>query len=228
MDIYIIGGLIILLGLFLRSYTQEKGKLKALKSENKSLVDETEKIKSQYSKELEELKKDHQLDITKRKYLYESKREQYVSFFQLLDQFTKENSSKAQEKMIPIVENFLNDFLIAQNQEEQFKAVTAMSTEMQKITFEASQDLIKIKQQTNTIRLIADQKIIEKLDILNLAFDKSIEDSNKTLSDLPALIINNDQIKIQENQKMLENSGMYVKKNSDELIALMREDLNKI
>lgn len=228
METYIIVGLIILSGLFFRSYAQEKGKLKALKSENKSLVDETEKIKSLYSKELEELKKDHQLDISKRKYKYESKRDQYVSFFQLLDQFTKDNSIKVQEKLTPIIEVFLTDYLNAQDQETQTKTVIKFSTEIQKFTFEGSQDLIKIKQQTNTIRIIASDKVIEKLDLLNLAFEKTIEDSNKTMNDLPMLMLNNDQQKMKENQNQLEESGKLVKKYNDELIALMRKELNEI
>lgn len=228
METYLIGIIIAISALYIKTYTQEKAKIDALKSENKKLIDQTEKIKSKYSKELEELKKEHQLDITKRKYLYESKRDEYVSFFQLLDQFTKDNTVKAQDKMMPIIQNFSNDYLNAQSHEEQINAVTTMSKHMQLITFEASQDLIKIKQQTNTIRLIANPKIIEKLDILNLAFDKSIKDSNQSLNDLPRLIMNNDQVKIQENQKMLEESGNYVKINSDELIALMREDLKEI
>lgn len=80
-------------GLFLlviRSYFTEKGKLKAQISENKKLTEQVEKIKSKYNKELEEIKKEHQLDISKRKYQYESKKEQCINFFKLLDEFSNE------------------------------------------------------------------------------------------------------------------------------------------
>ncbi|MBL0738501.1 hypothetical protein JI750_16520 [Flavobacterium sp. GN10] len=228
MEIYLIGIIITISGLYFKTYIQEKAKIDALKSENKKLIEQAEKIKSKYSKELEELKKEHQLEISKRRYKYESKRDQYVSFFQFLDQFTKDNTTKSQEKMTLIVNNFMTEFLNAQDHEGQMKAITTMSNEMQKLTFEASKDLIRIKQETNTIRLIASEKVIQKLDMLNLAFDKTIADSNKTLNDLPLLIMNDDKHSINENQRQLEESGKTVKKYNDELIALMREELDEI
>lgn len=228
MELYLVGTIIALLMLFAKTYIQEKAKITALKSENKKLIDQGEKIKSKYSKELEELKKEHQLDISKRKYKYESKRDQYVSFFQLLDQFTKDNSTKVSEKLTPLLEEFSTNYLNAQDQENQTRAITKFSTEIQKFTFEGSQDLLKIKQQTNTIRIIASDKVIEKLDMLSLAFEKTIEQSNMTMNDLPALMLNNDQQKMQENQRQLEESGKLVKKYNDELIDLMRQELDEI
>ncbi|MHC0443241.1 hypothetical protein [Flavobacterium sp. 3-210] len=228
MEIYLIGVIIAISALYIKTYIQEKAKIDALKSENKKLIEQAEKIKSKYSKELEELKKEHQLEISKRRYKYESKRDQYVSFFQFLDQFTKDNTTKSQNKMTLIINDFMTDFLNAQDHEHQMKAITTMSNEMQKLTFEASKDLVRIKQETNTIRLIASEKVIQKLDMLNLAFDKTLADSNKTLNDLPSLIMNDDKHSINENQRQLEESGKIVKKYNDELIALMREELDEI
>jgi hypothetical protein len=228
MEIYLIGVIMALSALYIKTYIQEKAKIDALKSENKKLIGQAEKIKSKYSKELEELKKEHQLDITKRKYKYESKRDQYVSFFQLLDQFTKDNSIKVNERLTPLLEEFLTNYLNAPDQETQTKAITKFSTEIQKFTFEGSQDLMKIKQQTNTIRMTASDKVIKKLDMLSLAFENTIEDSNKTMNDLPMLMLHNDQQKMQENQSKLEESGKLVKKYNDELIALMRQELDEI
>jgi len=60
--IYIVLGFIGLLALYIRSFVQESAKISALKRKNKELVEETESIK-----------KNHQLDIEKRKYQYERK-----------------------------------------------------------------------------------------------------------------------------------------------------------
>lgn len=228
MEIYLIGLSATFAILYLKTYIQEKAKIDALKLENKKLIDQTEKIKSKYSKELEELKKEHQLDIAKRKYKYESKRDQYVSFFQLLDQFTKDNSIKVNERLTPLIGEFSTNYLNAPDQEAQTTAITKFSTEIQKFTFEGSQDLMKIKQQTNTIRMTASDKVIKKLDMLNLAFEKTIEQSNKTMNDLPTLMLHNDQQNMQENQIKLEECGKLVKKYNDELIALMRQELDEI
>lgn len=80
------------------------------------MISETEKIKSEYNRELENLKKEHQLDISKRKYQYESKKETYFKFFQLIDQFTRENNVKNQENLIPILDEFNRNYLYAASQ----------------------------------------------------------------------------------------------------------------
>lgn len=223
-----------ILGLFiiaLKSYFTEKGKLKAQISENKKLVEQTEKIKSKFSKELEELKKEHQLDISKRRYQYESKKEQYIKFFKLLDEFSNENNLKTQEKFLPILEEFNRNYLKATSlnkKKDESNTISVFSKKIQKLMFDSNQDLIRIKQETNTIRIIASDEIIKKLDLLTLAYDKSMEVANKSLNGLLPLMLSNNQIKMQENQRDIEIAGMVIKNITDEIIELMRKELNEI
>lgn len=223
-----------ILGLFiiaLKSYFTEKGKLKAQISENKKLVEQTEKIKSKFSKELEELKKEHQLDISKRRYQYESKKEQYIKFFKLLDEFSNENNLKTQEKFLPILEEFNRNYLKSNSlnkKKDETNAISVFSKKIQKLMFDSNQDLIRIKQETNTIRIIASDEIIKKLDLLTLAYDKSMEVANKSINELLPLMLSNNQTKMQDNQRDIEIAGMFIKKITDEIIELMRKELNEI
>ena len=221
----------ILLIWFSKSYFQERGKLKALRAENKILVEQTESIKSRFNRELEELKKDHQLEISKRRYKYESKKEQYINFFKLLDQFTKENNSKTQERLIPILEEFNSNYLNATLQndtEKESAAITQFSLKMQKILFDANEDLMKIKQETSTIRLIASADVRKKLNSLDSAYDHCMEVSNKMMSDLPKNLLMNNQEQLASDQKNLEVVGLTVKDLTEELIELMRRELDEI
>ena len=223
-----------ILGLFiiaLKSYFTEKGKLKAQISENKKLVAQTEKIKSKFSKELEELKKEHQLDISKRRYQYESKKEQYIKFFKLLDEFSNENNFKTQENFLPILDEFNRNYLKAislNNKKNETNAISVFSKKIQKLMFDSNQDLIRIKQETNTIRIIASDEILKKLDLLTLAYDKSMEAANKSMNELLPLMLSNNQIKMQDNQRDIEIAGMIIKNITDEIIELMRKELNEI
>ncbi|WP_378187503.1 hypothetical protein ACE939_04060 [Aquimarina sp. W85] len=218
--IYIVGGFITLLILYLRSFFQESGKIAALKLRNKELVEETESIK-----------KNHQLDIEKRKYQYESKKEQYVNFFKLIDKFTREANKSTQEKLMPILDEFNKNYLNAasqNNKRNETKAVTVMSKKMQKLAFEANEDLIKIKQETNTIKLIASDEILNKLNLMELAYDKNMEKSNKMMSDLPRQMMINDQEGMKRNQREIEVSGLVIQGIKDDIIKLMRKELNEI
>jgi len=218
--IYIIIGFIGILILYIRSYTQESAKISALKRRNKELVEETESIK-----------KEHQLDIERRKYQYESKKEQYLEFFKLIDKFTREANKSTQEQLLPILDEFNKNFLNAasqNNKKNENKAVTVMSKKIQKLMFDTNEDLLKLKQETNTIKLIASDEILEKLNLMELAYDRNTEKSNKMMSDLPRQMMMNDQNGIKRSQRNIEVSGLVIQGIKEDIIKLMRKELREI
>ena len=218
--IYIVltfGGLLVL---YIKTYVTEKAKIKALKSENKKLVEETERIK-----------KDFQLEVSRRKYQYESKKEQYINFFKLLDQFTNEANKSTQEKLLPILDEFNRNFLNASNRNDkkgETNATTVMSKKMQQLMFDANESLIRIKQETNTIRLIASNNIIEKLNSLEYAYDQNMDMATKMMHDLTIQVMINDQVGMENNQQKIAISAKVIKDIKDEIIELMRRELNEI
>jgi hypothetical protein len=132
---------------------------------------------------------------------------------------------------MPILDEFNRNYLHAasqNNKKAETNAVTVMSKKIQKLTFDASQDLIKIKQETNTIRLIASDEILRKLDVLNLAYDKSMEVSNQMMSSLPSLMLTNNQEQMKADQREIEISAMVINRIRDQIIELMRAELNEI
>ena len=217
---YIVFGFISLLILYVRSFIQESGKISALRKRNKELVEETESMK-----------KEHQLDISKRKYQYESKKEQYLKFYRLIDSFTSEANISMQEKLIPILNTFYADFLNASTLNidgAENKAITEMSSKMQKISFDSIAELTKLRQETNTIKVIASTDILKKLRLLELSYEQITDKSNEMMSALPELIIENNQEKINNYQKEIELSGKVSKSINDDIIELMRKELNEI
>lgn len=218
--IYMIFAFLGLLILYIKTYTTEKAKMEVLKSENKKLIEETERIK-----------KDFQLEISKRRYQYESKKEQYILFFKLLDQFTNEANKSTQEKLLPILDEFNINFLNSSSRNDkkgENNATSVMSKKIQRLTFEANESLIKIKQETNTIRLIASDRIIQKLDLLELAYDKNMEQAIKMMNDLPKQMMSNDQYGMKKSQREIEISALVIKEIKDEIIELMRKELDEI
>lgn len=217
---YIVFAFLGLFILYIKTYTTEKAKIRVLKSENKKLTEETERIK-----------KDFQLEISKRKYQYESKKEQYIYFFKLLDQFSNEANKSTQEKLLPIFEEFNRNFLNATSRNDkkgETNATTVMSKKIQKLAFEANESLIRIKQETNTIRLIASDAIIEKLNLLEYAYDQNMEKASKMMNNLPKQVISNDQAGMKNNQYEIEISAKVIKNIKDEIIELMRKELDEI
>jgi len=83
----IIGAIVV----YFTAFLKEKAKLNASEKEKQKIILDFQKLlekeKSEHLKQLEKEKKAHQLDIEKRKHQYESKKEQYYSFMQELDNF---------------------------------------------------------------------------------------------------------------------------------------------
>ncbi|MUP38349.1 hypothetical protein [Labilibaculum euxinus] len=217
--------------LYLRTYLKERAKISALKSQNEKLINQSESIKAIYSREIEEVKKNHQLDLEKRKYQYESKQKQYIEFFKFLDNFSGNYNIDSQRKILPILEEFNRNYLHAANTNNQkgiTNASTVLSAKIQKLMNEANEELTRIKQETNTIRLIASDSVLNRLNVLELAYDKTFEESATMMSKLPAQLVLNDQEGMKESQNEIEILGKVILSTKDKLIKQMRTELNEI
>lgn len=214
MVIIIIG----LLFLYLKTYISQKAKNKALRNENLTLT-----------QQIENIKKIHELDIAKRKYQYESKKEQYLKFFQLIDSFTGKQNLSCINKMAPIITEFYAGFLAAiDDKTEQNKVCTAYMEKIQNLMNENNTELMKVKQETNTIRLIASQEVVELLNLMEKTYDNMFDISAQIINMLPNNIMGNNQIALQKHAEILteiSQSALNIKEN---LIQQMRNDLNKI
>lgn len=214
MTIIIIG----LIFLYLKTYVSQKAKNKALKNDNLSLT-----------QQIENIKKAHELDIAKRKYQYESKKEQYIKFFQFIDSFTGKQNLYCVDKMTPIITEFYAGFLATtEDNTEQNKVCTAYMERVQNLMNENNTELMKVKQETNTIRLIASQEVIELLDLMERTYDNMFNTSSQIINMLPNNIMTNNQTMLQKHIEILTEISQSFLNIKNNLIQQMRNDLNEI
>ena len=148
---------------YLTSYFNEKGKNKALLGDIQKLTQEKESVIAKF-----------QLDLAKRKYQYETKKEQYFKYFNLLDQFSADGNKETQEKFFPVINKFNSDFLAAQgNQKKEFLATKVFSEAVNNIVLGSNDKLIKIKNETSSLRLIAGEATLALLDDLEYYYNIS-------------------------------------------------------
>lgn len=207
-------------------YINEKSKQRALKRDNKKLVEETEKIKAEYTSKLEELKKDHQLEISRRKYQYEGKKESYVAFFKMLDTFTADQNIKSQDKLKDLIHEFNRNF--GDSVSSQKKASLVFSKKINVLAMESYKEFIKLKQETNVIKLMASDAVIDHLLLLELSYENLMKESDKMMNALPRLIMLGNEDRMNELKEEIEIKGRVINKIKDELNSLMRKELNEI
>lgn len=118
---------------YLKTYLGQKAKNKALSNDKLNLT-----------KQIEYLKKEHELEIAKRKYQYESKKEQYINFFKMLDSFSGKQSIKIIENITPIINDFYSNFLSAtDNPKEQDKVYSLFMERIQSLMYENNTEFIR-------------------------------------------------------------------------------------
>lgn len=229
-DLYktLLGGITGLILGWIATYTNEKVKQRALKDENAKLVQETEDIKSKFTKELEELKKDHQLDISKRKYRYESKKASYINFFQKLDTLNSEINQKSSEKMREMLEKFTLSCINSKSDEEYNDGIIVFQNATQSILMDSHQDIIKLKHETSEIKLHASDEIISNLNKLESAYEKLINESNLLIQKMPAIILSADSNLMELSQENLKNEAAETESIKNDLIQIMRKELDEI
>lgn len=215
------------LSLYLTAYAKAKGKNKALKEDVSRLEDEKQRVIAKYQSELQELKRQHALDLEKRKYLYEEKRQQFTKFFSMLDEFQRRSYTLLGERFYPIMNQFLASYTGTSDEADQ-AAIADFNSGVQNLFYELSEEQIRIANETNSIRLIASGEMDELLDRLDEAVRESTNDTSEMLIFMATPVFWKDQSLIVPYQKKAEESGILVKQCRDNIMRLMKRELQEI
>jgi hypothetical protein len=215
----------ILIGLFLGflsgylfSYFKEKGKNKALLSDIQKLTAEKERISSEYK-----------LDIEKRKYKYESKKEQYFKYFNLLDEFGKNSNNEMYENFFPVLDEFNKHYLGANgNKKKELEAITEFSSKTSNLLSKSNENLIRLRAETNTIKLIANSEVLNLLNDIDQLYDLSMEKSAQMLKEMANNIVFNNQEAISLQRQEVELLGTEITRLHTELLSEVKQELNEI
>lgn len=202
------------------TYFNKRAEFRALKENNAALQKENEAIRSSY-----------ELEVSKRKYRYEEKLRQYSNFFSLIDACSKEMNGRTQQQCIEAINRFFSHFLHAVNQNDSVAESTAASnfqSEITQIMMDANNYLIKFRQETNAIKLIASDEIVELLEMFDSKMEESIQVSTSCLQDLQSLILQRNSQQLEANQNHINNIGQEIVLLKSKIISLMKEELNQI
>ena len=86
----------------------------------------------------------------------------------------------------------------------------------------------QIKQETNTIRIIASESVLKTLNLLESGYDREFEELSVMLQRLPNYMQENDQKGIIEDKRKIEEVVNVILKHKNNLIQQMRVELNEI
>lgn len=203
---------------YLTSYFKEKGKNKALIEDTKFLTEEKEKVSSFF-----------ELDNSKRKYKYEYKSNLYFKYFNLLDELSAKANEDAQVKFLPALNQFNSSFLLAGGDtSKELQATVDFSNTINDLTHKANESFIRFKNETNSLKLIAGDDVLEILKETEKTYEESFNSTFEMMREFTNNVVSK-KLDILEKQKIettfLANKLIELKKR---LIEEIRKELNEI
>ncbi len=187
--------------------------------------------KMRHSEEIERLKQSLNLDLERRRKVFEMKSGQYEAYFNNLDAYQRKHQNDYYEIFVPIFNEFNKRYLTAEANDDKEGSTAAtlwLSEEIQKITLNGFQELQALEQQTNSLKLTASNEVAELLEELRELYEEIFQMSSEQLGRLVEITINNDQEAVAKMQKAMGETGERIKAKSSELREEMRGDLLEI
>jgi hypothetical protein len=206
-----------LMGYF-TSYFKEKGKNQAIIEDIEIMTDKKEKVSSHYK-----------LDVTKRTFKYEDKRAMYFKYFNLLDELQTEGNKIAQVEVLPAINKFMEAHLNANgNTSRVFKAINDLTKSVNNAMLKMHESQMKLKQETNSIRLVAGESILDTLKEMEIHYNFQLEKTGKMMKDLAKNVVDKNQYILKAQQ--IENEEISKKSQilKDKIINSMKRELDEI
>ena len=188
-------------------------------------------LRQKHERAIQRTKHAFDLDLERRKKVFEMKARQYEDYVGLLDDFGRKNQVEIPSKMQPMIQRFFADYLKAEDESDakgSRQAITSFSSDISTLTQDSLNDFLKLKSESNKLKLTATPELLAIFGELESATQVSFDAANKFMGDFLGLITNQRQDEIAQRQKGLASLSEDVVKKSDELMVCMRNELSEI
>ncbi|WP_157781978.1 hypothetical protein [Vibrio splendidus] len=133
--------------------------------------------------------------------------------------------------MQPIFDEYLNDMVLAgqsQNKEMERETLVLFSNNISALMQEGSEDVQKLKSETNRIKMIATDEMIETFEELEVLTQESMDTAIEFVGKFLEIIINKQDDESQKYQAKLSDIGITIQQKSKKLLQQMRDEIGAV
>lgn len=173
----------------------------------------------------------HNLDLEKRRRLYEMKATQFERYFRMVDDFGKKHQVDMPRRMQPMINEYFSSYLEAQqvgDAEASRTSIISFSGKVNSLLAEGYEDYMTIQAETHSLKLIATEQLAEIFDQLEAKYAEGFKLSQNFMNEIVELIVRGDDNRMQEYQKVLQEQGAATKATAEALMRQMRTELQEI
>jgi len=181
-----------------------------------------------HSVEMERLKHSFDLELHKRKAMYEMKASQFEKYYRMADELEKANNVEMPARLNILYKEFMEAALSDDNNEISAKVIAEFGFGIGNLMNEASKGYHSFKAETNSLKLIASDALSEIFDKVISAYEKSFNTATEFIGKFVEITTTNN-IAMQEEFKLrLESCADETKTYLQQLMTQMRKELNEI
>ncbi len=187
--------------------------------------------KQTHNRELKKLEQNLRYDADRRLKIFDLKANEYSRYVTHLDEFGKKNNTELLEKMQPIVDKYMKNYLAAANaedKEKEIEVITWFGSQISILTQDGMKEVIQLRHESNRIKLIATEDMLQTLNKLESLTDKAMKHSNEFMGSFVQVISENRQDLIESYQSGSLELGEEIKSQTKLLMEQMRNEIGAV
>jgi hypothetical protein len=187
--------------------------------------------KQSHGRELKKLEQNLRYDADRRLKIFDLKANEYSRYVTHLDEFGKKNNSEMLNKLQPIVDEYMKNYLTATSEgdkEKEIQVITWFGSQISLLTQDGMKEVMQLRHESNRIKLIATADMLHTLESLESLTDQAMEHSNKFMSNFVVVISDQRQDLVEEYQTGSTKLGEQIKSQTKLLMEQMRNEIGAI
>jgi len=187
--------------------------------------------KQRHERDLKQLEQDLRYRADRRLKIFDLKASEYAKYVTDLDSFGKKNQIEMPERMQPIFNEYLQNYLAASeagDKEKERQVIGWFGSQISGLMQESLKDVLKLKSESNRLKLIATDEMLKTFDRLEQLTQESMDCSNDYMKNFTEIVFNQQNEETEAFQLKAAKLANEIQEQSKTLLNQMRQELSDI
>jgi len=187
--------------------------------------------KQSHERKLKHLEQDIKYGFDRRLKIFDLKATQYSQYVTDLDSLGKKNQVEIPAKMQPIFQTYFTEYLNASesgDSQRENEVITWFSSEIQSLMNEGLKDVMKLKYESNRLKLIATDEMLVTFEAIENLNQQIFDITNEYMTNFTEIVINQKEEETALFQSKAASLGEELQKYSRQLLSQMRKEIIEI
>ncbi|WP_418357162.1 hypothetical protein ACNH6B_12590 [Shewanella basaltis] len=187
--------------------------------------------KQSHERKLKHLEQDIKYGFDRRLKIFDLKATQYSQYVTDLDSLGKKNQVEIPAKMQPIFQTYFTEYLSASesgDSQRENEVIAWFSSEIQSLMNEGLKDVMKLKYESNRLKLIATDEMLVTFEAIENLNQQIFDITNEYMTNFTDIVINQKEKETALFQSKAASLGEELQKYSRQLLSQMRKEIIEI